>query len=429
MVAGIGSTTGYLTEEDVRSVMAKALAQIDVAGKRLLIIIPDSTRTAPIPMFFRLFHDALIANGAHGRRASKLDYLIALGTHPPMSEEAINRLVGVTPEERVGRYAGVRVFNHCWDEPEALTTIGAISAAEIGELSGGLMAEEVPVTLNKLIFDYDLLIVCGPTFPHEVVGFSGGNKYFFPGISGAEVINFTHWLGAVITSYEVIGTRYTPVRAVIDRAATMIPTPRFCFSMVVGEKGLSGLYAGSPEEAYQAAVDLSSELHIQWVDAPYKQVLSVMPHLYDDIWTGAKGMYKMEPAIADGGEVIIYAPHITEISYVHGKVLDQIGYHCRDYFLKQMDRFAWVPRGVLAHSTHLRGMGTYDAATGEEKLRITVTLATGIPRERVEALNLKYMDPASIDPESFANREDEGVLLVRKAGEKLFRVRDGSSAA
>ena len=66
-----------------------------------------------------------------------------------------------------------------------------------------------------------------------MVGFSGGNKYFFPGISGAEVINFTHWLGAVMTNYVIIGTKHTPVRAVINRAAAMIERPKLCFSMVV----------------------------------------------------------------------------------------------------------------------------------------------------------------------------------------------------
>jgi len=78
-------------------------------------------------------------------------------------------------------------------------------------------------------------------------------------------------------------------------------------------------------------------------------------------------MYKLEPAIADGGEVVIYAPHIDEISYTHGKLIDEIGYHVRDYFVKQWDRFKRYPGGVLAHSTHLRGIGTYDAATGVEK--------------------------------------------------------------
>jgi nickel-dependent lactate racemase len=144
--------------------------------------------------------------------------------------------------------------------------------------------------------------------------------------------------------------------------------------------------------------------------------------MYDDLWTAAKGMYKLEPAIADGGEVIIYAPHITEVSYTHGKVIDQIGYHVRDYFVKQWDRFKDYPWCVLAHSTHLRGMGAYDAKTGIEHPRIKVTLATGIPRERCERINLGYLDPATIDVSEWEGREDEGILVVHKAGEMLYKI-------
>jgi nickel-dependent lactate racemase len=149
-------------------------------------------------------------------------------------------------------------------------------------------------------------------------------------------------------------------------------------------------------------------------------VLSVMPELYDDMWTAAKGMYKMEPAIADGGEVIIYAPHIDEVSYSHGRVLDEVGYHVRDYFLKQWDRFKEYPWGVLAHSTHLRGIGAYE--DGVETPRIKVTLATGISRERCERINLGYLDPATIDLDEWRDREDEGILVVPRAGEMLYRI-------
>ena len=158
------------------------------------------------------------------------------------------------------------------------------------------------------------------------------------------------------------------------------------------------------------------------MDKPFRQVLSVMPSMYDDIWTAAKGMYKLEPVIADGGEVIIYAPHITEFSYTHGEILAQVGYHVRDYFTKQWDKFKGYPGGVLAHSTHLKGMGTYDLVEGEHP-RIKVTLATAISEERCRAHNLGYRDPATINPADFANREDEGILLVPKAGEMLYRLR------
>jgi nickel-dependent lactate racemase len=417
MLIGKGYTDKLLTEDEIRDLMATALAQVDLSGKRVLIIIPDSTRTAPIPQMFRLFYEVL------GDSVAALDYLIALGTHQAMSEEAINKLVGVTPTERTGRYAQVNIFNHRWDSPDALVTLGQITAAEIEKITGGLMHQAVDVRLNKLVFDYDQIVICGPTFPHEVVGFSGGNKYFFPGIAGSEVINFSHWLGAVITSYKVIGTKHTPIRQVIDKAASFIDRPKLCFSMVVTGYDLAGLYISTPEEAYEAAADLSAQLHIQYVNRPYQRVLAVMPDLYDDLWTGAKGMYKMEPAIADGGEVIIYAPHIDEVSYTHGQHLDEIGYHVRDYFLKQWDQFKHYPWGVLAHSTHLRGMGAYDAETGIESPRIAVTLATGIPAERCRRLNLGYLDPDSIKIDAWQGREDEGILVVPKAGEMLYRMR------
>jgi len=207
----------------------------------------------------------------------------------------------------------------------------------------------------------------------------------------------------------------------IDRAASFIPTPRLCCAFVIHGQSLHGLYVGGMEEAWRAAAALSAQLDVVYVERPFRRVLSVMPHMYDDLWTAAKGMYKMEPAIADGGEVIIYAPHLTEVSYTHGRLLDEVGYHVRDYFLKQWERFKGYPWGVLAHSTHLRGAGTYEH--GVERPRIQVTLATGIPRERCERIGLGYLDPATVDPEAWAGREDEGILLVRRAGEMLVRVR------
>jgi nickel-dependent lactate racemase len=115
------------------------------------------------------------------------------------------------------------------------------------------MREEVRVQVNARLLDYDHLIVVGPVFPHEIAGFSGGNKYFFPGVSGPDVINMTHWLGAVITNVKTIGIQKTPVRAVIDRAAAMISRPKSCFSLVVnGHHNLAGLYFGSPEAIQDA---------------------------------------------------------------------------------------------------------------------------------------------------------------------------------
>jgi lactate racemase len=421
MVLGKGSTTATLTVEDIQQLLASADDELlvgvglDPTHKRVLVIIPDGTRTAPIPLMFRLLYEQF------GRRVAQLDYLIALGTHPHMSQEAIDHLVGATAAERSERYPNVRIFNHAWHNPQMLQTIGVISRSEAGELSGGLLADDVPVTLNRLIFEYDLLLICGPVFPHEVAGFSGGAKYLFPGIAGPDIINFTHWLGALVTSMRTIGIKDTPVRRIITRAAAFVPRPLLCLALVLQGHDLHGLYIGSHAEAWSRAADLSAQLNIVYVDRPFRKVLSAPAEIYDDLWTAAKAMYKTEPAIADGGEVIIYAPHITEVSYTHGKLIDEVGYHVKEYFLKQWERFHDVPGSILAHSTHVKGTGTYDAASGIETPRIAVTLATGIPEERCRRINLGYADYREIDPEAWRGREQEGILFVPHAGETLYR--------
>jgi len=415
MLIGKGFSDRILTENETSALVGEALSTLPVDGKRVLIIIPDGTRSMPMPFMFGLF-DRYLAP-----RISALDYLVALGTHQPMNDAQLSSLVG---RQVVDGLAGEHhIFNHKWNDLDQFTCIGAISSSDIDSLTDGLMRQYVPVSLNRLIFEYDQIIICGPVFPHEVVGFSGGNKYFFPGIAGPEIINFTHWLGAVITNYQVIGTGPTPVRAVIDKAAALIDLPKACFSLVVTHSGLAGIYFGSPEEAWQAAAALSAQKHITYVNKPFQRVLSIMPEMYDDLWTAAKGMYKVEPVVADGGEVVIYSPHLTEVSYTHGRLLDQIGYHCRDYFMKQWDKYKDYPGGVLAHSTHLKGLGQYDAATGVETPRISVTLATGIPQEHCQRINLGYLDPAAVHPDEWAHREDEGILLVPRAGEMLFRIK------
>jgi nickel-dependent lactate racemase len=415
MIVQHGSTTETLSDEQVQEVLARALDPLRLDGKRVLVIIPDGTRTAPIPLLFRLLYEQI------GQRVARLDYLIALGTHAPMSDDAINRLVGATATERAEHYPNVAVFNHRWDVPDALHTIGTISRSEAAQLTDGLLANDVPVTLNRLIFDYDHLIICGPVFPHEVAGFSGGAKYLFPGIAGADIINFTHWLGALRTSMHTIGVKDTPVRRVIHRAAEFVPTPIVCVALVLKGSALHGIYVGPHQEAWSAAADLSAQLNIVTLPRTFRRVLSMPSLIYDDLWTAAKGMYKTEPIIADGGEVIIYAPHISEVSYTHGKLIDEVGYHVRDYFTKQWERFKHVPGGILAHSTHIKGTGTYDVATGVETPRIEVTLAPSIPPERCRRINLGYADYRTIDPQAWAGREREGILLVPHAGELLYR--------
>ena len=400
-----------------REAVGEFFARNDYAGKRILMIIPDNTRSGPIGDIFKIIYEFL------GPKAKAVDCLVALGTHQPMSEEQICARLSMTPDERKSKYAAVKFFNHEWEEPQTFTSIGKISADEIKQISDGLFAEEVDVAINKLLFEYDEFFILGPVFPHEVVGFSGGHKYIFPGIAGDDIIHFFHWLGAVVTNPLINGSKWTPTRKVVEKAASLITMPHKLFAIVALEDKLKGIFIGDTLETWEKAADLSEQVHITYKDKPYNTILGIAPEMYDDIWTAGKVMYKLEPILADGGTLIIYAPHITEISYTHGKWLDKIGYHTRDYFLKRMVQFAGVPRGIMAHSTHVKGIGTF--IDGVEKPRANVVLATSISKQRCEKVNLDYLNPDDIYIADYENREDEGILVVQHAGEVLHRLSSG----
>ena len=416
MIVGKGYEDRTLTETEVRDICEETLSRENLDGKTVLAVIPDYTRSGPIDMMFRIVYELLAG------RVKKLDFLIALGTHPPMSDEQIYKLVGITKEEHNTIYPKAGFYNHEASNPDKLRCAGTFDEDEMAEISGGLLRKRVDVTVNKMVYDYDTVLIIGPTFPHESMGFSGGYKYFFPGISGDDIIDTFHWIGGLLTCPAIIGVKDTPMRRLINRAAQLIPTDRLCISLVVKGRDLHGLYAGPPEEAFSAAADLSDKLHIVYKDRPYKQILSCAPAMYDEIWTGGKCMYKLEPIVEDGGELIIYAPEIDHLSVTHGASLEKIGYHVRDYFVKQWDRFKDFSGNSLAHSCNVKGIGTFE--DGVEKPRITVTLATKLSEDYCKKINLGYRDPKSIDPEDWKNREDEGILCVPHAGEVLYLLKD-----
>lgn len=419
MTIGIGSSDRVLSDEQIRAVIARTLPASMVRNRRVLVLTPDATRTCPLPFLIRCLGETLTPE------VRALDFMVALGTHTPMPEDRILSLYGIHERDRAARFPESRFLNHRWDVPETLRRIGWIGKDEMETLSAGRLSERVPVDINTAIFDYDLILILGPVFPHEVVGYSGGAKYLFPGISGGQFLHAFHWLGAVMTCPGTIGIKDTPVRALIDRAMQFIPVPVRCLTMVVkSDRELYGLYGGDCRTAWSQAADLSEKVHVIWKDRPYPTVFGVCPPMYDEIWTGGKVMYKLEQVVADGGRLIIYAPHITEVSRTWGRYMERIGYHIRDYFLERPERFSDIPRGVLAHSTHVRGIGKME--NGIEKPRIDVVLSSAISAERCRKIHLGYLDPAAVNPEDFKNREEEGILFVEKAGEVLHKLKGPS---
>ena len=402
-----------LTRDELNQFLSESLADFGEPSEHVLVVIPDDTRTIPMPEVYAGICRELAP------RVKRLTFLIALGTHPAMTDAELDRHLGPG-----WRRPDVFVAQHDWQSPDGLVNLGTIAASELEELSSGLLSEAVPVTINRLATEADRILIVNPVFPHEVVGFSGGHKYFFPGISGEEILDTSHWLGALITNPEVNGHKDTPVRALIERAADLVLTPRQGLAFVMRGHDLIGAFFGDVRDAWSAAADLSAETNIIWKDQLFHTVLSIAPPMYRELWTAGKCMYKLEPVIADGGKVIIYAPHLHEIAPTHERWIRQVGYHTRDYFLKQAERFANVPRAILAHSTHVKGTGSY--IDGVETPRIDVVLATAIPKDVCDLINLGYQDPATIDIHAFENLEDEGILVVPNAGETLFRLSDNN---
>ncbi len=405
-----------LSEAQVRDFISEQLGASRLDGRSVCVLVPDATRSCPLPLLLSAVHGALRG------RVTQLTVLVALGTHAQLDEAALAAHLGYDAGASAERYPDMSIMTHAWWDPATFADVGTLTAERIAELSNGMLHHTVRVRINRAVTDHDVTIILSPVFPHEVVGFSGGNKYLFPGVSGRELIDVSHWLGALITSVEIIGSRgITPVRALIDEAASMVPGERLAFCIVnkSGTNALHSMAFGDPQAAWGAAADVSAQTHIRYVDGPVRRVLSIIPTKYDDMWTGAKGFYKVEPIVADGGQVVLYAPHIHEISTTHPAIAE-IGYHCRDYFVKQWDRFKDQHWGDLAHSTHLRGAGTYDEVGGEHG-RVTVTLATGISEELTRSVNLDYLNPSGIDPAAWAKEPD--TLVVPNAGEDLYRLR------
>jgi len=350
-----------------------------------------------------------------------LDYMVATGTHAAMEPDRLYRHIGLTPSQHAQSYPKVRLFNHEHHKRDQLISLGTLSGEEVSQLTNGLFSRDIPVTINRRATEYDHILIVSPVVPHEAMGFAGGNKYFFPGIAGLDVVEKFHWLAAVITNPVVNGVKDTPTRRVINRAVQFLATPRTCFAFAVDDHHqLACLFGGDPAESWSRAADYSAQLHIKYLDKPVRRVLGLTPSIYEELWVAGKAMYKLEPIVADGGELVIHGPHVKAVSFMHGKDIERVGYHVRDYFVKQWERFAEESKLILAHSTNVKGIGRFE--NGVEYPRITVTLATGIPKAKCEAINLAYRDVNSIDIERW--KQDEDTLVVEEAGQVLYRLKD-----
>jgi nickel-dependent lactate racemase len=417
-VVGHGSASASLDTGDLQAIVGQALAGV-AAGARVLAIVPDRTRDDNTHLLLPFAAQVLDA-----KNIARLDALVAQGTHPAMTEAQKRDKIGCG----AGSLPGLdHIFDHQWDREDQLVTLGHLSSDRVKELTGGLMAEPVPVQLNALLGPgvYDLVLVFGATMPHEVAGFAGGSKYFFPGVAGPELTHMTHWLGALATIEQVIGRIETPTRRVIEAAAALVPVPVISFTSVVtrdtGGLRTRALFAGAIDEAFRRAAAVSREVHIKYTGRMYRRVVALLDSHYDDLWVGGKASYKLGAVIEEGGELIIYAPHLTEISATHGRLIEKYGYAPLEQ-VREMVEWSDELRANLCVAAHLAHVSYASARDPEGRVvpRYRITLASAVPEEMCRRVNLGYLDHRTFNRNHYA--ADPDTFIVENAGRDLYLV-------
>lgn len=400
---------------EVTDIVQEALNSIQ-RDERVLAIIPDKTRDDNTDLLFPIAHDFLRHRGV-----DSFDGLVAQGTHPPMSR--IEKLSKIGTPSFKGQ-----LFDHRWDQADELITLGELSKDTVSELTGGLITSAVAVTINKLLAPgvYDTVLVFGATVPHEVAGFAGGAKYFFPGVAGPELTHTTHWLGALAEIENIIGNVETPTRRLIEAAADLITARVISFNSVVsrdpnGELVTYALFTGDIREAFRRAAEVSRRVHIRYTGRKYKKVLALLDPHYEEMWVGGKASYKLGAIVEDGGELIIYAPHLTKLSETHGALIEKYGYAPLESVRDMLGASAELRENlcIAAHLAHVAYAGRTDEH-GRVVPRYRITMATGLDEETCRRVNLGYTDYRTIDKS--AMNADSNTLIVENAGRDLYKV-------
>jgi lactate racemase len=417
-VVGRGAPALSLSVDELRAIVAEALDDIN-AGERVLAIVPDKTRDDNTDLLFPFAAEILSQ-----KKVAEFDALIAQGTHGPMSEAEKREKIGwanIVPGT-VGQ-----IFDHQWNRESELVTLGELSADRIAELTDGLMRESVPVRLNALLAPgkYDTVLVFGATMPHEVAGFAGGAKYFFPGVAGPELTHLTHWLGALATIENVIGRIETPTRRVIEAAAAFVPAQVIAFTSVStrGADGLHthALFAGDLYESFRRAAEVSRHVHIKYIGRRYKRVVALLDRHYDELWVGGKASYKLGSVIEEGGELIIYAPHLTQLSATHGRLIEKYGYAPLEQVREMVEGSDELRANlcVAAHLAHV-SYGSARNAAGQLTPRYRITLASAVTEAACHQVNLGFLDHSDFRLDDY--QADPETLVVDDAGRDLYLV-------
>ncbi len=366
--------------EEIGRALEKWLGAFDLAGGKVLILPPDYSRSmsqaGPITvMLYRMLSPIC-----------QVDIMPALGTHEAVSAE--ERL------KMYGRYIPDEAFLvHDWRND--VVDIGEVPSEYVREISSGRLDYPIKVQVNRRLMDpsYSLVISVGQVVPHEVVGMANYTKNVLVGCGGKDIIDKTHFLGAVYGLEAMMGKDHSPVRKVFDYAEEHflkgIPL-QYILTVVEAADGLpkiKGVFAGRRRAQFEKAVELSVKANLNLLDEPLRKVVVYLdPEHYKSTWIGNKAIYRTRMAIADEGELIIIAPgvrHFGEDGLVD-RLIRKYGYRGTDYTLEcaSKEEDLMESLSAAAHLIH-----------GSSEGRFKIIYCPGkLTKEEIEGVGFAYMD-------------------------------------
>jgi len=268
-------------------------------GGRVLILVDDLTRPTPQAIILPVLLDELNKIGIPDKDIS---LLIALGTHRKMSLEEIEARFGPQVTSRVS------VFNHDCRNDHELVLWGH---SPLG----------VPIVINHMVLEADMVIGCGSIVPHAQVGWAGGAKIVLPGVCGTETVSAMHWLAAKQPNYlQVMGEVETPARCEMERLAREVGL-RFIVNVVFnGSYEPVAIVAGDPVVAHRQGVAIAQDIFVRVIPSRADIVLVEAEPADIDYWQGLKAFTAGCLAVKRGGIVILVARFRDGVSPAHSEL-------------------------------------------------------------------------------------------------------------
>ncbi|MFO7601851.1 MAG: nickel-dependent lactate racemase [Candidatus Desulfacyla sp.] len=259
---------------------------------RVCIVFTDITRASPDHLLVPALVRELEAAGVPDNR---ITLLCGVGLHraSTLEEKAIK-----LGQQVVNRY---RIVDHHAVDPNTIVDLGK---TETG----------VPLTVNRLAYEADLLIATGIVEPHQFAGYSGGRKTVAIGAAGEATIAYTH--GPEMMDHP--GTRLgridgNPFHEAVTEAARRAGL-RFILNVVLDEeKRPAAVLAGDPETAFRSLVAEARKIYE--VPIPGQVDVAVAGvgfpkdvNIYQACRAASYLFFAPVPVVRDGGVIIIPAP-------------------------------------------------------------------------------------------------------------------------